>query len=53
MPTGFELLNGHIMYILLQDGQSLTSAMKVDRNVLNVEDVLFIISSAKYSGKIQ
>ena len=26
MPTGFELLNGHSMYILLQNGQSVTSA---------------------------
>ena len=53
MLTGFELLNGHIMYILLQNGQSVTSAIKVVRNSLNVEDVLSLISSAKCSGKIQ
>ena len=29
MPTGFELLNGHSIYILLQNGQSVTSAIKV------------------------
>ena len=40
MPTGFELLNGHIMYILLQNGQSVTSAIKVFRNFHNVEDCL-------------
>ena len=44
MPTGFELLNGHIMYILLQNGQSVTSATKVVRNLLNVEDVLSLKS---------
>ena len=44
MPTGFELLNGHIMYIMLKNGQSITSAIKVVRNVLNVEDVLSLKS---------
>ena len=50
MPTEFEISNGHIMYILLQN---VTSATKVVRNLLNVEDILSLISSAKCSGKIQ
>ena len=41
------------MYILLQNGQSVISAIKIVRNLLNVEDVLSLISSAKCSGKIQ
>ena len=41
------------MYILLQNGQSVTSAIKVVRNLLNVEDVLSLIFNAKCSGKIQ
>ena len=44
MLTGFECLNGHIMYILLQNGQGVTSAIKVVRNLHNVEDVLSLKS---------
>ena len=52
MLTGCEFLNGHIMYILLQYGQSVTSAIKVVINLLNVKGVSQI-SSARCSGKIQ
>ena len=34
MPTEFERLNEHIMYILLQNCQSVTSAIKVVRHLL-------------------
>ena len=53
IPTGFELLNGHIMYIMLQNGQSVTSAIKVVRNLQCRGCLVSQISSAKCSGKIQ
>ena len=58
MPTRFEPLNGHIMYILLQNGQSVTSAIKVVRNLHNVEDGLSLKSPvlsvlAKYKNMLR
>ena len=39
MPNEFELLNGHIMYFMLQNHWSIISTMKVIGNLLNVGDV--------------
>ena len=43
------------MYIMLQNSQSVTSAIKVVRDLLNVEDVLSLISSAlvKYKSMLR
>ena len=43
-PLDLNYLNGNIMYILLQDGQNVTSAIKVVRHLHNVEDVLSLKS---------